>query len=119
MIAAISSENPFDHLNPQKTRQSPNKMGTIVVIDRGLFQSDAIRTWWGSDKLSLIYNGGKKKLSAEGIDANTRDAFSGFACLVRDGLGVRPPLDGDSEGSRASPESCAGEAEGVHGGLMG
>jgi len=46
------------------------------------------------------------------------DARGRMACLVRDGLGVGSPLEGDAERSRASPKSRAGEAEGVHDGLM-
>lgn len=37
--------------------------------------------------------------------------------LVGNGLGVRPPLERDSGGGGTGPEGCAGEAEGVHGGL--
>lgn len=39
------------------------------------------------------------------------------ACLVGNGLGVGSPLEGNSDGGRASSESRAGEAEGVHDGL--
>lgn len=39
------------------------------------------------------------------------------ADLVGDGLGVRPPLEGDSRDGGTGPKGCAGEAEGVHGGL--
>lgn len=43
--------------------------------------------------------------------------FLGDADLVGDGLGVRPPLEGDPRNGGTGPEGCAGEAEGVHGRL--
>ena len=63
--------------------------------------------------LSLIWREGQSTSSER---AQSR---RGTACLVGDGLGVRPPLGDNPHGGGASTNGRAGEAEGVHGELRG